>query len=142
MSVTQGSTTLKDGAAATFLAEDLEDGTKRMPLVALGNTKMDPINPAVTTVTGAGLSGTITTGGTAQVFVAADATLQEVVVGNPDGTEDLWYALWGDTAAANGTGSYRLRAGQVDTITGAGAKNGVSIFGATTGHKFSGYKGI
>jgi len=76
----------------------------------------------------------ITSGGVAQTLVAADATRVTLNVFNPHGSENLWIAINGITAAANGLGSLCLGPLQGASFTGGEAKTAVSIVAATTGH--------
>lgn len=78
-------------------------------------------------------SGTITLGGTAQVLSAADPSRRELTVQNIS-SGDLWINEVGGTAAAEGTGSYKLVSGATAKITSDLA---ISIIGATTGQKFT-----
>lgn len=93
---------------------------------------------AATTATDA--SGSLTAGGTAQSFLASDSTRLEVVIGNPDATESLWFAPNGITALAFGQGSFEIRSGGSVTITGPAAATAISWVAATTGHKLSGWR--
>ena len=85
------------------------------------------------------ISGTITTGNTAQVLCAADPARQTVFIGNPDPTNDLWVAVLGLTAAANAQGSIRVPAngGGIFITRPDPAQTAFSIVGATTGQKFT-----
>jgi hypothetical protein len=94
-------------------------------------------------------SGSITTGGTAQNAIAAQAALHGFVIKNIDASagsgEPLWISFTG-TAAAATTGSYPLGAPAVTSFAngesfttpmGFGVNHAISIVAATTGHKFS-----
>lgn len=88
-------------------------------------------------------STTITTGGTAQVMLAAKTNRKGFQVLNFDTTEPLWISFTG-TATANAIGSYPIPAATASTFAGAGSyysnigfNTNISIIGATTGHKFS-----
>lgn len=86
-------------------------------------------------------SGTITTGGTAQVAIAANTSRNYLFIRNPsDATEALWFSLVGTAAAASP--SVRLDAG--DSFEYAGSfipTNAVSVFAATTGHAYTIWEG-
>lgn len=80
------------------------------------------------------LSGTITTGGTAQTLVAANHSRDHLYIGNPNLTGSLWVNDLGGTAAANGAGSTEIPPGDVVHTR---ARNAISIIHATTGAKFT-----
>lgn len=80
------------------------------------------------------LSGTITAGGTAQTLVAANEGRDHCFIGNPNAAGSLWVNDLGGTAAANGAGSTEIIPGQVVQTR---ARNAISIYGATTGMKFT-----
>lgn len=91
-------------------------------------------------------AGSITSGGTAQVAIAAQTTLHQFTITNNDAThgsgEPLWISLT-TTAAAGGTGSDPLAAPTATSFAGMGSvtiangtNHAISIFGATTGHTF------
>lgn len=80
------------------------------------------------------LSGTITTGGTAQTLVAANEGRDHVFIGNPNATGSLWVNDLGGTAATNGAGSTEVPPGDVVQTR---ARNAISIIHATTGAKFT-----
>lgn len=84
------------------------------------------------------VSGTITAGGTAQTLMSV--TLQGYAVYNPDAT-DLWISDSG-TAAPNGSGSVLVTAngGWYETPSGYKHTGTISIYGATTGQKFTAKK--
>ena len=94
-------------------------------------------------------SGTITSGGTAQNAIAANAGLHGFTIANIDTSagsgEPLWISFT-TTAAASTAASYPLAAPTATTFAnlasfstplGFGTNHAVSIIGATTGHKFS-----
>lgn len=86
-------------------------------------------------------SGTVTTGGTAQT-IAANERRSKLVIANPDASEDLWIAFFGTTAEANGEGSIRVPAnGGLIGFDGDAPTSAVSVYGATTGHKFTAWEG-
>jgi hypothetical protein len=78
-------------------------------------------------------SGSITTGGTAQTLAAHNFARKGLTIQNIS-TADLWINEIGGTAAANGTGSFQLPAGNSAKIS---TQMAVSIVGATTGQKFT-----
>lgn len=78
-------------------------------------------------------SGAITTGGTAQVLAVQDKNRRSLT-GQNISTGDLWLNESGGTAAINGTGSYRVAAGDFFQIS---TNRAISIFGAVTGQKFT-----
>lgn len=80
------------------------------------------------------LSGTITTGGTAQTLVAASSGRDHVFIGNPNLVGSLWVNDLGGTAAANGAGSTEITPGDVVQTR---SRNAISIVHATTGAKFT-----
>lgn len=80
------------------------------------------------------LSGTITTGGTAQTLVAANEGRDHVFIGNPNASGYLWVNDLGGTAAANGAGSTPIAPGQTVQTR---ARNAISIISADTGAKFT-----
>lgn len=100
-------------------------------------------------VTPTDCSGTITTGGTAQNAIAANAALHGFTIANIDASagsgEPIWESLT-TTAAASTVGSYPLAAPTATTFSGLssyttplgfGTNHAVSVVAATTGHKFS-----
>jgi hypothetical protein len=84
------------------------------------------------------ISGTITTGGTAQVLLAASTGANGYSVYNPDSTNDLWISESGN-ALANASGSVRIPAngGWYEQPPGSTPALPVSIVGAVTGQKFT-----
>jgi hypothetical protein len=100
-------------------------------------------------VTPTDCSTTITTGGTAQNIIAANAALHGFTLANIDASagsgEPLWMSFT-TTAAPSATQSYPLAAPTATTFAGLssyttpfgfGTNHAVSIIGATTGHKIS-----
>lgn len=83
--------------------------------------------------TAANKSGSITTGGTAQVLAAAN-TARTMLVGQNISSGDLWINEIGGTATADTAGSYRVPSGAGFQVNTALA---ISIVGATTGQKFT-----
>ena len=79
-------------------------------------------------------SGSITTGGTAQVLAAANTARIALSGQNIDATADLWINEIGGTAAANTAGSFKVAAGCTFSIS---TNRAISIVGATTGQKFT-----
>ena len=82
---------------------------------------------------GTNRSGTITTGGAAQVLTASNAARTGLSIQNTHATADLWLTEDGATTAALNTG-YRLTAGSAASIN---TRNAISIWGATTGQTFA-----
>jgi hypothetical protein len=87
--------------------------------------------------TGTDLSSTITTGGTAQQLTTVPAN--GFYVYNPDAALDLWVAMFGTTAVANGTGCIRVQANGGSFVTPPNfvPTGNVSIVGSVTGQKFT-----
>ena len=83
--------------------------------------------------TGIDRSSSIASGGTAQTLAAAE-TQRLAIYGQNISAGDLWINETGGTAAANGTGSYRVTAGSTFTVN---TNRAISIIGATTGQKFT-----
>ena len=85
------------------------------------------------------VSGTIVSGGTAQVLIQIPANSVGYCVQNLDSTEDLWINETGDATA--GPGSIKIPAGALyETPTDVNAtynSSSVSIFSAKTGHAFT-----
>jgi hypothetical protein len=111
--------------------------------VLLVDTDGNPVSVAAVYAPTQGVDGsaTITAGGTAQNLFSAATPANGFEIGNPDASEDLWVSD-STTAAANGTGSYRVAAngGTYTTPTGYKPVGAVSIVGATTGHKITARK--
>lgn len=104
------------------------DGSAASPLVPA----FAPVGRRVTLTD---RSGTITTGGTAQVLMAANAARTGFWVQN-NSSSDLWINSLG-TAAAGGS-SLRLRPGDLyETPAFAVPATAISIYGATTGQVFA-----
>lgn len=87
------------------------------------------------------LSGTITTGGTAQQLVAFNSARRYIRISNPSlATESLWVNDKGGTAAVAGATSWELGIGKTWEPQPAPI-NAVSIVAATTGHTFEAAEG-
>lgn len=87
------------------------------------------------------LSGTITTGGSAQQLVGANSARRYIRITNPSAaTESLWINDKGGTAAVNGGASWELGAGKT-WEPNPPPINAVSIVAATTGHAFEAAEG-
>lgn len=83
------------------------------------------------------LSGSITTGGTAQQLVAADANRHGWRLMNTS-SGDLWFNDTGGAASAGGAGCYKLTAGgYYESPPGGASTAAITIYGATTGQTFS-----
>lgn len=84
--------------------------------------------------------GTIATGGTAQAAIASNASRKIWCIQNdPAATENLSVRLNGTASA---TAGIILQAGvQACSAPGALDTAAVSVFGATTGHRFFGFEG-
>ena len=93
---------------------------------------------AMTITTSGGLtdhSGTITTGGTAQVLMPANPTRTYLAIQNISGG-DLWFNF--TTTAVLNEPSFKLTAGSAFTMEGGFVSNeAISIIGATTGQAFT-----
>lgn len=87
------------------------------------------------------LDTTITAGGTAQ-SLSTLVGRRELFICNPDPSEDLWIAFFGTTAAPNGLGSIRIAAngGTLTAANGEPPSGPISVYGATTGHKLTGWE--
>jgi hypothetical protein len=83
-------------------------------------------------------SSTITAGGTAQNMFGAATPTNGFEVCNVDLAEDLWISL-STTAAPNAAGSIRIapNGGCYSSPPGMKPFHAISIYGATTGHKFT-----
>lgn len=88
-------------------------------------------------------SGTITTGGTAQVAIPTNTGVGGFQIINIDTSEPLWISITG-TATAATAGSFPLAAATVTTFANAGTyyspigfSHAISIVATTTGHKFT-----
>lgn len=87
--------------------------------------------------TGQAGDGSITTGGTAQALFGGATPANGFEIANPDASEDLWVSQ-STTAAPNGQGSIRIPPGAAYTTPDWYKPFGaVSVYGATTGHKFT-----
>ncbi len=108
------------------------------------NRILDQIRLSLAALTGfeqsAGVDGstTIVAGGTAQTLFGGVTPTNGYEICNPDPIEDLWFSDT-TTAAANGTGSFRIPAngGVYNTPNAYKPAGAVSIVGATTGHKIT-----
>ncbi len=91
----------------------------------------------ITGIVSANLSTTITTGGTAQT-ISGGAPTNGFEICNPDAVEEAWVSDL-TTAAANGTGSYRVppNGGCYLPPSGARPAGSISVIAATTGHKLT-----
>lgn len=79
-------------------------------------------------------SGSITTGGTAQVLAAANTARRSLSIFNNSG-DALWVNQNGGTAAVGGAGSIQITSfGPVFYVE---TNKAISIIGATTGQKFT-----
>lgn len=78
-------------------------------------------------------SGSITTGGTAQVLAAANSARVRLT-GQNISAGDLWINEIGGTAAVDTVGSYKVQSLAAFSIS---TNRAISIIGATTGQKFS-----
>jgi hypothetical protein len=89
-------------------------------------------------------SGSITTGGTAQTLIAANANRRYLLIKNPSTeTENLFFSLTG-TASLTGqnSGSYILQPGESFTMeSNFVSTQAVSVIAATTGHKITASEG-
>jgi len=108
--------------------------------MSYGGYPFEPVdgngNPAVST-TSTSASFSISVGGVAQTQLAVDATRVEISGCNPHGSEGLWLAVDGVTAAPNGQGSYYVPPLGPFYINGSDAKTAISFYAATTGHAVS-----
>ena len=119
-------------------------GYNAIPTGIIRGAEYGPVN-----VTPVNCSGTIGTGGTAQIAIAANANLHGFTIANIDAAsgsgEPLWYSLT-TTALAGAVASYPLSAPTVTSFAGLasfttpygfGSNAAVSVVAATTGHKFA-----
>lgn len=86
-------------------------------------------------------SGTVTTGGTAQNAMVANASRKYLLLRNPlEETETLWFDLTATAVAASP--SIRLDPGDTFVMEGSFVSTqALSIFAATTGHKWTAKEG-
>jgi hypothetical protein len=83
------------------------------------------------------LSGTIQTGGTAQVLAQPNANRTRFNLSNVDPSNDLWWSPFG-VAGPNQNGSIRIPAnGGFLSFSGDAPGTAYSIYGAVTGQKFT-----
>lgn len=81
-------------------------------------------------------SGTITTGGTAQVAASARAYRRYLLIQNTDNAEALWFNF--TTTAVQDSPSIKLVAnGSFVMESGFISTEAISVIAATTGHKFT-----
>ncbi len=97
--------------------------------LAVDVTRLSPL-PNTTVVN---RSGTITTGGTAQVLAAANTARTGLTIQNTHASADLWLTEDGTTTAALNVG-YKLPAGASAKIN---TQKSISIWGGTTGQPFA-----
>lgn len=95
--------------------------------------KQDALIALYTLPAGTDRSGSITTGGTAQQLAAANAARKSLTIQNISDA-DLWVNEIGGTAAADTSGSWKVPAGSVFSVS---TNRAISIIGATTGKKFT-----
>jgi hypothetical protein len=124
-------TTYPSGAIVSYQDFDGNIFTPTLPIQSISNK----IATSVGTATSTSRSGTITTGGTSQTLMAANATRHGWSVQNLS-TGDLWINLHGGTASA-AQPCRRIAAGDM-YVTQVGEANGnqLNIFGATTGQAY------
>lgn len=82
---------------------------------------------------GTDISGSITTGGTAQTIALENKQRKALTVQNIS-AGDLWINETGGAAVINGAGSFKLGTGLIACVS---TDDPVSIIGATTGQKFT-----
>ncbi|MGF6963036.1 cytoskeletal protein RodZ [Paraburkholderia sp. WC7.3g] len=96
------------------------------------------VTPSAATLTDH--SGTITTGGTAQILMAANATRKGWRLQNTS-AGDLWFKDVGSTgtdASSGGMGCFKVASGgYYETPSGGSSQGVISIFGATTAQSLS-----
>ena len=123
------------GIVTGYLAQLVNNGIKLLS----GGTAVSSSNPlpvAFSTATLVSLSGTITTGGAAQVLAASNTARKGWFVQN-NSTGDLWVNRFGGTASA-AQPSILIKAGRLyETPAGGSGGNALSIYGATTGQAFT-----
>jgi hypothetical protein len=111
-------------AGAVYVAEETS-------VAVISGSLAVPANYALTSI-----SGTITTGGTAQTLLTANANLCYVRIQNRS-NKLLWINDTGGNAAPFGAGSYFIFPGCSYVTPVGGASNArISIYGATTGQAF------
>jgi hypothetical protein len=82
-------------------------------------------------------SGTITTGGSVQQLMAANAGRKALQIQNIS-TGDLWYSFTGNAAVGGANNSFKLVAGAYyESAPGLAPNSAITIIGATTGQAFS-----
>ena len=140
-------TSANQATEITSLATIATNSAAPLPAQSNATTNIGAVS-GVVNVTPTDCSGTVTTGGTAQSPISASATIHGFTIANVDASagsgEPLWISFTGTASAANG--SYPLAPpaattfaanGSYTTPVGFGTNHAVSIFAATTGHKFS-----
>lgn len=89
---------------------------------------------------------TITTGGTAQLVMAANASRRSYYVFNPDASENMWCSVTSATPAANAAGSFAIAPTSPNSSSpGFGMEtsptsNAIYCVAATTGHKITAWE--
>jgi hypothetical protein len=125
------------------------------PCVPVDATHPLPITPGTspspqpttfpTNITPTDCSGSISSGGVAQNAFTASATRHGFIIANIDTSEVMWIS-WTGTASASGAGSFPLAPAMATTFAGLssfasppgfGINTALSVFAATTSHKFS-----
>lgn len=112
----------------------------------LPTTCVSGCSGGATAVTTTDKSGTITLGGTAQAGIALNASRKSWCIQNPDtattqgiGTAEVLWVRVGGTAAAN-VGTELTPGNQACSAPGLIDTAAISVFAATTGHKFNGFE--
>lgn len=109
---------------------DNGDGTWSEQIVTIAGAG----TPGGTLPAGTDRSGSIATGGTAQVLAAANASRRSLTIQNIDAAEDMWVNENGGTATVATAGSFLIPAKTSATIH---TNKAVSVVAATTGHKWT-----
>jgi len=132
MTVNVSTYVLRDSAGAIIPLQVYDANTGECTPVDASH----PIPIAYSTATLTSRSGTITLGGTAQSFMAANTSRKGWFLENLS-SGDLWVNRFGGTASADQP-SLRIPPGFVyETPAGGSGGNALSIYGATTGQAFT-----
>lgn len=113
--------------APVFSAEVSGGGTNGETEVNLKGTPVTPTNR----------SGSVTTGNSAQVLMAANANRSGFCVQNLDPTEDLYISVTGTASAAPGSKLIPADGGYYETPATGAPTTAVSVFSTKTGHQFT-----
>lgn len=123
-------TTAAAGSGPLLATKEVSAGVHILKTTAVSQTG------TASNVLGAGTdrSGSITTGGTAQVMAASNTNRIALVGQNIDAAEDMWINEVGGTATANTIGSTLVPAKATFSVD---TNRAISVVAATTGHKWT-----